>query len=76
MKNRGELTRREPRKEAHDAQCESLWPGHTDGPRHSLGRRLQPVHNGPQQLHEVQDIRQLRGGHGTGGWRADGSTIL
>lgn len=76
MKNRGELSCRESREEADNSQHEPLWPGHTDGPRHSLGRRLQPVHNGPQQLHEVQDIRQHRGGNGTGGCRADGGTIL
>ena len=76
MKNRGELSRRQPWEQANHAQYESLWPGHTDGLRHSLGCRLKPVHNGPQQLHEAQDVRQLRGGHGSRGWRADNGTMV
>jgi hypothetical protein len=59
VKDGRQISGGDPREEPDDAQRQSLWPGHTDLANHPLRRLLEAVHNGPQQLHEVKDVRQI-----------------
>jgi hypothetical protein len=57
VEDRGEFPRREPRKQANHAQHEALRSRDADLTCHPLGPNLEPVDDGPQQLHELQHIR-------------------
>ncbi len=55
---RRQVPRGQPRKQADDTQCQALRPGDANFARHALGGRFESVHNRPQQLHELQYVRQ------------------
>jgi hypothetical protein len=58
MQDPGEVAGRQPGEKTNDPEHESLRTSDTQVAGHTLGRALESVHNGPKQLHELQDIRQ------------------
>jgi hypothetical protein len=54
-----QIAGRHARKQAHHAQHQSLWTRHSNFSGHSLRYALQSVHNGPEQLHELQYIGEI-----------------
>jgi hypothetical protein len=59
VQHRRQMAGGQPREKAHDAQYEPLWTSDSDLPGHALGCPFQSVDDRPQQLHELQDVRQL-----------------
>ncbi len=66
-----EVAGRHAGKEPYDAEDEPLGASHAKIVAHPFRRLLQRVHDRPQQLHELQHVRQVvqvvdtRGGSGT-----------
>ena len=59
VKDRSQVPRRESGEETDDPKDEALRPSDPEVGRHPLGCLLHPVNDGPQQLHELQDVWQL-----------------
>ena len=60
MKDSCELTRGESREQPHDSQHHALRAGQPQVLAHSLRLLLQSMHDCPEELHEPQDVWQLR----------------
>jgi len=56
VKDRGQFSRGQFRKESYDAKYQTLRPGDADFGAHPLRAPLHAMNDGPQLLHELQDI--------------------
>jgi hypothetical protein len=62
VQDRREIAGRHSWKQADDTEHQSLRARHAYLSAHALGRPLQSVHDRPEQLHELQYVRELGGG--------------
>jgi len=66
VQDRREIAGRHSWKQADDTEHQSLRARHPYLPAHALGRTFQSVHDRPEQLHELQHVREVCGGHRVG----------
>jgi hypothetical protein len=59
MQHRRQITSRQPREQTDNTQHEPLWTSDSNLPGHAFGRPFQSMNDSPQQLHELQHVRQL-----------------
>jgi hypothetical protein len=74
--DRREIAGAQPREETDHAEHEALWSCHADVAGHALGRALQAVRDGPEQLQELQDVRQRIRHRGGVRWNVRHSAII
>jgi hypothetical protein len=59
MQDGGQIAGRQSGSQTRDAQHESLRAGHADLSGHASRRALESVRDRPQELHELQYVRQI-----------------
>jgi hypothetical protein len=58
VQDSGQIASRQTRKETDHAEHEPLGAGDTHRAAHALRHASEPVHDCPQESHELQDVRQ------------------